>query len=125
MYLFTNVTNGTNTTPTLRIVDAPLNLFGTSMAAADFNADSSTDLVLAESGNAVAGGSVSTWMLPKHNATYDQRIGFGFWSSQAYTTPTTTGVGLSVVTGDFDGDSKKDFAVGDSAVAAGKVTIWH
>jgi hypothetical protein len=58
-----------------------------------------------------------------HRATndFDTNAGNGF--RQAVISGATLGLGVAV--GDFDGNSKVDFAAGDDGNSPGKVTIWH
>ncbi len=94
--------------------------FGVALGVADFNADGRLDLVATEQ-TALA----NAWLLINRSSTFEPLTGRGFWMSRFYTSPSASAVALSVATGDFDGDSKTDFAVGDRLSAPGKVFIWH
>ncbi len=106
--------SGFPTTPAWTITGS--NFFGVTVTAGDYTNDGKVDILTAEGGT-----TTSIWLLTSHGGTFDKTAGSGFWMSKL----TGNSLGGSVVTGDFDGNGKVDFAAGDNLNAPGKVTVWH
>ncbi|MBK7862799.1 MAG: VCBS repeat-containing protein [Archangiaceae bacterium] len=106
--------------PTLTINGVVGTSFGVALAAADFNGDSANDLLCTESS-----ATPGAWALFNHGNTFESQAGTAFWFSKFYVGPTAGIRGLTAVVGDLDGDSKRDFVVGDRLSSPGKVVIWH
>src|SRR5262249_19681868 len=94
------------------------------LAAGDLNGDGKTDLVLGEN---VASPGASAWvLLNSGNAAqpFDGTVGAG--ARQTRVTGARS-LGLSVVVGDFNNDSRLDFAAGDPGATGepGEVRIFY
>jgi large repetitive protein len=107
--------------PALSILGA--NNFGNGLACADVNGDGRTDIVAGS--NIFSGGSV--WVLYNQatpGSEFEPSLG---GSNQSRLTSSTAGsLGVSVTTGDFNGDGRPDIAAGDNLDSRGaRVQIWY
>jgi ABC-type branched-subunit amino acid transport system permease subunit len=93
------------------------NLFGSALAAADFNADGSKDLAVGATGQTVGGNAGAGAV----NVIYGSRMGLKAVNSQLWTAD-SNGVdgssnaaaqfGFALAAGDFNADSRMDLAIG-------------
>jgi hypothetical protein len=114
-------TTGYPPAPALSILGA--NNFGNGLACTDFNGDGRMDIVAGS--NILSGGSV--WVLYNQatpGSEFEPSLG---GLSQARLTSSTAGsLGVSVTTGDFNGDGRPDIAAGDNLDSRGpRVQIWY
>lgn len=94
-----------------------------SFTASDLTGDGKLDFVAGEA--APTGGPNRVFAFYNRSNSYDTVLG-GFFQSVLTGTSTTSGFfGLSLTKGDFDGDTKVDIAIADTATPPGRVVIWR
>lgn len=96
--------------------------FGHNFVGCDLNMDGKMDLCAGENTSATG---TSAWVLyntGQAGAEFDATVGAGFSQAQI---PATTSLGISVATGDFNGDGKQDLALTDLTDSPGKLHIYY
>ncbi len=116
--------NGTGFGPTrVQAIGGPPTLgFGAWVSVLDLNGDGRQDIAVGESGSA----SSAAWLFYQRAGTtpFDTSTAGGHWQS-TFQGPASGRRGISMATGDFDGDGRPDLAVGDDTDAPGRVIVWH
>jgi hypothetical protein len=125
---------GSSSASALQTVDSlyPFRTLGTGFRAGDLNGDGKTDLVLGENayGAATAGAAEvrgSVWVLYNSGSAaqpFDSTVGSGAHQTRQFGTRT---LGWSVAVGDFNGDTRLDFAAGDPGLTGepGEVVLFY
>ncbi|HZH76248.1 MAG TPA: FG-GAP-like repeat-containing protein, partial [Archangium sp.] len=95
--------------------------FGNGLGVADFNGDGLLDLLIGQN-QASNNSAFIFYQRGVVGTEFDAGTGIGFSQSRL---TSSTALGLTVASGDFNGDGLPDVAAGDSQSTPAKVEVWY